>query len=71
MISDVRGRGESEAAYKTCAQVAYDVALEIGEHYYVKRVGAGNELHTEVVYNHIVSLKPRIAFSNFIKTFEE
>ena len=71
MITDISGRCKSKSAYQTCAKIRHDITLKIGKHHHIKIIRAGNQFHTEVINDHIISFQFGKFFGYFIKTVKK
>ena len=56
VLADVRARHDAEAADEAGAEVGDDVAVEVLEQQHVELLGSHDELHAEVVDDHVVGL---------------
>src|ERR1035437_7527275 len=59
VVADVGARSESEATDQPCAEVAEDVAVEVGHHHHVVQLGLLHQLHGHVVDDALLELDLR------------
>ena len=71
MVANICRRSKSQTTYQSGAEIGYDISLQIGEYHHIETIGAGNQFHTEIIYDHIISFQFRELFGHFMKTFQK
>jgi hypothetical protein len=60
-LTNVGAWCEAQASYESCAEVADDVAIQVGHDQHVKLAGVADQLHARVVHNLLLVLDVGVA----------
>ena len=67
MVADIGRWGKTQATHQSGTKITYNISLQVGKNHHIKQIGAANQFHTEIIYDHIIGFQFGVFFGNFIK----